>query len=55
MNAPSKPVSPSVPEDKQLPLATFKTSLRDWQARYKARRATQAPDSGKADNQTTPG
>jgi hypothetical protein len=55
MNAPSKPVSSSVHEDKQLPLATFKTSLRAWQARYKARRATQAPDTGKADNQAAPG
>jgi hypothetical protein len=54
MQAPSKPGSPPVHEDKQPPVATFKTSLRDWQARYKARRAAQAPIRGKAYNQTTP-
>jgi hypothetical protein len=41
-------------DDKQLPIATFKTSLRDWQAQYKARRATQAPVSETAHNQTAP-
>jgi hypothetical protein len=45
---------PTVHEDKQPPVATFKTSLRDWQARYKARRAIQAPVSGKAHNQAAP-
>ena len=55
MKAPNKPVSPAMPEDKQLPLATFKNSLRAWQARYQARRATQVRDSGKADKQTAPG
>ncbi len=54
MKAPSMPVPPSVPEDKPLPLTTFKNSLRAWQARYKARLATQAPDCEKADNQTAP-
>jgi len=54
MNASSKAGSPPVHEDKQPPVATFKTSLRDWQAQYKARRATQAPVSGKVNNQTAP-
>ncbi len=54
MQAPGKPVSPPVHEDEQLPIATFKTSLREWQARYKARRAAQASASGKAPNQTEP-
>ena len=42
MQVTSKPVSPSVHKDKHLPVALFKTSLRDWQARYRARRVTQA-------------
>jgi hypothetical protein len=39
MQAPSKPVSASVHGDGQLPVATFKNSLRAWQAGYKAKRA----------------
>ena len=52
MQDPKKIVLPSLSEDKPLPVATFKTSLRDWQARYRARRTTQAPVSGAAHNQT---
>jgi hypothetical protein len=54
MKTPRKPVSPSVDEDQRPPVATFKTSLREWHARYKARRAAQAPVLEKADNQATP-
>jgi hypothetical protein len=54
MKASSKPGSPPVQEDKQPPVATFKTSLRDWQAKYKARRVAQASVSGKVHNQTAP-
>jgi hypothetical protein len=41
MHASRKPVSPSVQEHKQLPVGTFKNSLRAWQAGYQLRRATQ--------------
>jgi hypothetical protein len=41
-------------EDKPLPVVTFKTSLREWRAQYKVRRATQAADAAKAENQTVP-
>jgi hypothetical protein len=54
MRAPTKPVPPPVYEDKPLPVVTFKISLREWRARYKARRAAQAADAAKADNQTAP-
>jgi hypothetical protein len=54
MRAPSKPVLPPVYEDKPLPVVTFKTSLREWRAQYKARRATQAADAAKGENQTAP-
>jgi hypothetical protein len=54
MHAPSRPVSPSAHDDKRPPVATFKTSLREWRARYQALRATQAPVPGKALNQTAP-
>jgi len=54
MRAPSKPVLPPVYEDKPLPVVTFKLSLREWRARYKAQRATQAAVAAKADNQTGP-
>ena len=43
--------SPTVHEDKQPPVATFKTSRRDWQARCKMRCATQVLVYGKAYNQ----
>jgi len=46
MQASSKPVSPSNPKDKQMPGLTFKNSLREWQARYKAQRAARAPAAG---------
>jgi hypothetical protein len=48
MQASSKPISPSVPKDKQLPGVTFKNSLREWQARYKAQRAARGPAAGSA-------
>ena len=55
MHASNEPVSPSVTQDKQPPLATFKTSLRAWQAEYRARLAAlEAPVSGEAENQTAP-
>jgi hypothetical protein len=54
MRAASKPVPPLVYEDKPLPVVTFKISLREWRAQYKARRATQAADAAKAGNQTAP-
>ncbi len=40
MQASSKPVSLSVLEPKQRPVALFKDSLRAWQANYQLRRAT---------------
>jgi hypothetical protein len=40
MLAANKPVSAN--DEKQLPAATFKTSLRAWQARYKAQGDTHA-------------
>jgi hypothetical protein len=39
VQASRKPGSASVHEDKQRPVATFKNSLRAWQARYKKQRA----------------
>jgi len=54
MHGPSKPVSPPVRDEKQEPIATFKTSLRAWQARYKARIAALALVSGKAPSETRP-
>jgi hypothetical protein len=54
MHVPINPVSPSLIEEKQPPIATFKTSLRAWQVRYKARRAALAVDAGKPPNQTMP-
>jgi len=53
MQVPSKPASPSVPEDKP-PLAAFKNSMRAWQARYKARLAAQAAVFGKANHHAAP-
>jgi len=54
MRNPNTPVSPPGLDVKQPPIATFKTSLRAWQARYKARRAALAVVSGKSHNQTAP-
>jgi hypothetical protein len=51
MQAASRPVARSVHEDQKPPAATFKTSLRDWQARYKAERAARAAASGKIPSQ----
>jgi hypothetical protein len=47
MQTASKPVLSSVKENKQLPVATFKNSLRDWRARWIAQRATRILVSGK--------
>jgi hypothetical protein len=47
MQASSKPLSPCVHEDKQPAVATFKNSLRVWQAQYKAQRATRTACSQK--------
>jgi hypothetical protein len=55
MQDPTRPASSSPPDEKQMPIATFKTSLRAWQARYKARLAAQALVSKKGHAQTTPG
>jgi len=55
MQVPSKPDTTPIAEDKQPPLATFKNSLRAWQARYQARLAAMVAVSGKAPNQTEPG
>jgi hypothetical protein len=38
---------------KQLPVSLFKTSLRDWQARYKAQRSTQPTEAGKVRDRTS--
>jgi len=48
------PVSPSLLEEEQPPIATFKTSLRAWQAQYKQRRAAQTVVSEKSPSQITP-
>jgi hypothetical protein len=55
MTTASRPVpSSSGHEDKRPPAALFQTSLRDWQARYKVRRAIAALASEKLDDQTVP-
>jgi hypothetical protein len=54
MQASRKPIPPCVHEDKQPAVATFKNSLRAWQARYKAQRATRAAYSQKALSQAAP-
>jgi hypothetical protein len=48
MHTPHRSVSPSLPEERQPPIATFKNSLRAWQARYKAQVAARAVVAGKA-------
>jgi hypothetical protein len=47
MKALNKPLSPSAIETKLLSPALFKTSLRDWRARYQARYAAQTRISDK--------
>jgi hypothetical protein len=54
MHAPSRPTSSLPADEKQMPIATFKTSLRVWQARYKAQLAAQALVLEKGQTQTTP-
>jgi len=48
MQPTTKPHSPSANGNKQVPVSIFKTSLRQWQAKYKAERLNQAPEAGKA-------
>jgi len=43
----TEPVAPSANEDKPLPIATFKNSLRAWLVRWKAERINLAPESDK--------
>ncbi len=52
MYAPHRSVSPVLPEDRQPPIATFKMSLRAWQARYKAQLAAQTIVPRKVHNQS---
>jgi hypothetical protein len=40
---------------KPLPVSLFKTSLREWQAKYKAQRSGQTPEAGKVCDQTSRG
>jgi hypothetical protein len=54
MRVPINTVSSTAIKEEQPPIATFKTSLRAWQVRYKARLAAQAVVSEKSPNQTTP-
>jgi hypothetical protein len=54
MQASKKLVSPSVHQDKQAPVATFKNSLRAWQTRYKTQRATQMAFRQKPPSQVAP-
>jgi hypothetical protein len=46
-----KPVPSSVAADSHRPVATFKNSLRAWQARYKAQRGIPAQTPAKAASQ----
>jgi hypothetical protein len=54
MKIPNSPVSPSVHQGKPLPVSLFKTSLRDWQAGYQARRVVGAPNANKVRVDTSP-
>jgi len=54
MPVPINPGTPPPPDEKQPLIATFKSSLRAWQARYKARLAAQALVSEKGRARTTP-
>jgi hypothetical protein len=55
MHASNEPNTPPVAQDNEPPIATFKTSLRAWQAEYQARLAAQqAKFSEEAENQTSP-
>jgi len=48
-----KPLSTSANANKQLPASLFRTSLREWQAKYKAERLHQNPEAAKERNQAT--
>jgi len=52
MHAPHRSVSPSLPEERQSPIATFKNSLRAWQARYKEQLAARTIVAGKIHKQS---
>jgi hypothetical protein len=52
MKAQKKPMPQPISDGKPIPAALFKTSLRDWQAAYQARRAVQTQSSEKASGQT---
>jgi hypothetical protein len=54
MKVPNSPVSPSVHQGKPLPVSLFKTSLRDWQADYQARRVAGARNADKVRVDTSP-
>ncbi len=55
MTISTTPVPPSSGHEGKRPrLPHFQTSLRDWQARYKMRRAIQTLASEKLDDQTEP-
>jgi hypothetical protein len=51
----NQPVLLALKGDKELPVAAFKNSLRDWHVRWKAQRLTQTLVAGPADNRSTPG
>jgi len=55
MYAPHRSVSPVLPEDRQPPIATFKMSLRAWQACYKAQLAARTIVAEKAPRQSETG
>lgn len=52
MPALPRPVAALLREEKRRSVATFKASLRAWQARYQAQRGTPAPEFGKVSSQT---
>jgi hypothetical protein len=51
MQTTSKSVRTAVNQDRQPPVSTFKTSLRDWQAKWKAQRAAQGTGATTARHQ----
>jgi len=54
MKTPNSPVSRSVHQGKPVPVSIFKTSLRDWQAGYQARRVAGARNPDKVRVDTSP-
>jgi hypothetical protein len=55
MRSMSNSASTAGREDRQLPLATFKNSLRAWQAGYKARQAPRTSATVKPHNESSRG